>query len=175
MHSTVTFKVARALQNAGIACLRFNFRGVQASEGEHDGNGAEEGDVEAALDWLAGEHPGAPTWAAGFSFGSRTVFGLAKRETRIERLVLVGFPVSAYSLEGVDTLSQPTLMVWGSEDEFGTDVDLRRRYPALPSHLETARIEGADHFFMRFTKELEGTVHAWVRAALGLEQHEAPR
>ena len=175
MHSTVTFKLARALQNAGVACLRFNFRGVQGSEGEHDGDGAEEGDVQAAIDWLAAEHPGAPVWAGGFSFGSRTVFGLAQRAPTIERLALVGFPVSAYSLQGVDQLTQPTLFVWGSEDEFGTDRDLRAQYPSLPPHLETARVEGADHFFMRFTKELEQTVHAWARAALGLPATEDAR
>lgn len=176
MHSTVTFKTARALQNAGVACLRFNFRGVQQSEGEHDGRGAEEGDVEAAIGWLLERHPGVPVWAAGFSFGSRTVFGLARRDPRIERLVLVGFPVRAYSLEGVDRLTQPTLMVWGGDDEFGTDVDLRRQYPSLPAHIETMRIEGADHFFKGgATLALEAAVHGWARRALGLPSEELTR
>jgi alpha/beta superfamily hydrolase len=171
MHSTVTFKTARALQNAGIACLRFNFRGVQESEGVHDGQGAEEGDVEAAIGWLQERHPGLSVWAGGFSFGSRTVFGLAQRDPRLERLVLVGFPVRAYSLEGVDRLTQPTLMVWGGEDEFGTDRDLRDQYPALPDTIRLERVEGADHFFMGgATRELEARVHAWAAEQLGLPQ-----
>lgn len=171
MHSTVTFKIARALQDAGLACLRFNFRGVQGSDGEHDGRGAEEQDAAAALAWLAAKHPGVPQWAAGFSFGSRTVFGLARRSPAIERLVLVGFPLAAYELDGVDQLTQPTLMVWGSNDEFGSEADARRQYPDLPDRIETVSIEGADHFFMRFTKELEAAVHTWAARAVG---HPAP-
>jgi pimeloyl-ACP methyl ester carboxylesterase len=104
------------------------------------------------------------------------VFGLAKRDPRIERLVLVGFPLRAYSLEGVDRLTQPTLMVWGGDDEFGTDVDLRRQYPSLPAHIETARIEGADHFFKGgATLALEAAVHGWARRALGLPSEELTR
>ena len=167
MHSTVTFKTARALQNAGVACLRINFRGVQGSDGEYDGEGGEEDDAAAGLAWLAAKHPGVPQWAAGFSFGSRTVFGLAARTPSIERLVLVGFPLRAYELTGVDRLEQPTLMVWGAEDEFGALPDLRAQYPHLPAHIDTAEIPGAGHFFMRFTKELEERVHAWALSAVG--------
>ncbi|QDU69878.1 alpha/beta hydrolase [Engelhardtia mirabilis] len=162
MHSTVTFKIARALQNAGLACLRFNFRGVQGSAGEHDGKGAEEQDAAAALGWLSDKHSGVPRWAAGFSFGSRTVFGLARRDATIERLVLVGFPLVAYDLPGVDELSIPTLFVWGAGDEFGALQDLKAQYPHLPAQVEAEEIPGADHFFMRYTKELESCVHAWA-------------
>ena len=166
MHSTVAFRTARGLQAAGVACLRFNFRGVGESAGEHHGEGGEEGDALAALDWLAERHPGVPTWAAGFSFGSRTVFGLALREPRIERLVLVGFPLTAFPLDGVDRLEVPTLFVWGDTDEYGSLAELRRRYPDLPSSFTLHEIQDADHFFKRHTKELEQLVHDWASRAL---------
>jgi len=155
-----------ALQNAGLACLRINFRSVGESAGEFDGQGGEEHDAAAGLDWLAAKHPGAPRWAAGFSFGSRTVFGLARREPSIEGLALVGFPLRAYELSGVDQLTQPTFMVWGSDDELGALPDLRAQFPTLPANIETAQIEGAGHFFMRFTKELEESVHSWAQRTL---------
>lgn len=170
LHSTVTFKTARGLQEAGLACLRINFRGVGGSEGSFDGEGGEELDARAALDWLAERFPGAPLWAAGFSFGARTVFGLARRDATIERLVLVGLPVRVYPQEGVDRLEQPTLFISGSEDDFGTLGDLREQYPSLPEHLELREIEGADHFFRRFTKELEAVVRAFAERELGAER-----
>lgn len=167
MNSTVAFRTARGLESAGLAVLRINFRGVGASEGSYDGEGAEEGDALAALEWLAEQHPGAPWWAGGFSFGSRTVFGLAKREPRIERLVLVGFPMRMFELDRVDELRQPTFFIWGDQDEYGTRRDLLERYPVLPPHFTTHEIPGGDHFFKGHSKELEQRVHAWAEAQLG--------
>ncbi len=166
MNSTVAFRTARGLQAAGVACVRINFRGVGESEGRYHGEGGEEGDALAALEWLIERHPGKPVWAAGFSFGSRTVFGLALREPRIERLVLVGFPARAYPLEGVDRLDRPALFVWGAEDEYGTLRDLRAQYPELPGPFEFREIESADHFFKKYTKELEAIVHEYASNAL---------
>ena len=169
MHSTVTFKVARALQNAGIACLRFNFRGVGQSEGEHDGEGAEEGDARAALDWLTERFPQAPIWAAGFSFGSRTVFGLAQHDRSIERLLLIGFPARVYPLGGVDELRIPAYFLWGDQDDFGTLRDLREQYPALPESFEYEEVPGADHFFRPRTLVVEELVRAHAERVLGLD------
>lgn len=54
MRNNVVHRIARGFGDAGLAVLRFNFRSVGASEGEHDGQGAEDGDLSAALDfWLA--------------------------------------------------------------------------------------------------------------------------
>jgi alpha/beta superfamily hydrolase len=146
--------------------LRINVRGVGESAGVHDGNGAEEEDARAALNWLAERHPHVECWAAGFSFGSRTVFGLALKEPTIRRLLLVGFPARVYPLDGVDQLTIPTLFIWGDRDEFGTRVDLLQQYPNLPATHALQEIEGADHFFRRFTKELESQVREYAQAAL---------
>ena len=168
MHSTVTFRIARGLQRAGVACVRFNFRGVGESEGGHCGEGGEVDDLHAVLDWLRERFPGAPVWAGGFSFGSRTVFALAQRDASIERLFLIGFPVKVYPLEGVDELQTPALFVSGTEDEFGTLHDLLDQYPELPEHFELQAVEGADHFFRPRTMEVEERVHAYAVRALGL-------
>ncbi len=44
MHFKVVFRAAKALQQQGIACLRFNFRGVGRSEGVHDYGQGEQDD-----------------------------------------------------------------------------------------------------------------------------------
>jgi len=60
-----------ALPAAGVAALRFNFRGVGASEGSHGGGVAEQLDVAAAIDALTAALPaGTPIVLAGWSFGA---------------------------------------------------------------------------------------------------------
>jgi hypothetical protein len=167
--NTVVFRTARALRRAGGATLRFNFRGVGVSGGEHSGRagpGGEEDDAIAGLDLLARELPGVPLWGAGFSFGARTVAALAPREPRIARLVLVAPPVDVYESDAVARVVVPSLAVWGDRDGFGTLRSFRRRHPDASPLLTTVEIEGADHFFRGRTPLLEEAVLAYARRAL---------
>ena len=70
MHTKAVFQGAKGLARIGCAVLRFNFRGVGASEGEFDRGEGEKEDFRAALDYMEAHYPGVPLWAAGFSFGS---------------------------------------------------------------------------------------------------------
>jgi len=167
MRNTIVFRTARALRAAGFVTLRFNFRGVEESEGEHDGEGAEEQDAAAALDYLAQRYPGLPMWGAGFSFGSRTIAGLAAKDQRIERVVLVAFPVAAYDCSFILEVKQPGFLIFGSVDEFGTKAQLNRQFPELPERLEMEEIEGGDHFFRGRTPLMEEAVRAYAVRSLG--------
>src|SRR5205085_2853911 len=71
MHNKVVFRVAAGLVDAGLTTLRFNFRGVGSSTGEH--NEVEGGveDVRDALNYLLATYPSQDITLAGFSFGSR--------------------------------------------------------------------------------------------------------
>jgi alpha/beta superfamily hydrolase len=167
MDNNVVFRTARGLQHAGLAVLRFNFRGAGQSEGEHDGQGGEEGDVVAALDHLEREFPGVPLWAAGFSFGSRTVGSLARREARIQSVLLVALPSKAFDCTFVRELRQPTHILLAEHDEFGTPADFDARIGPLGNNFERDVIEGVDHFFRGKTPELERRVKAWAERSLG--------
>ena len=166
MDNNVVFRVARGLQHAGLAVLRFNFRSAGASEGVHDGNGAEEADVVAALDHLAAHFPGLPLWAAGFSFGSRTVGSLARREPRIARVLLIAPPARAYDCRFLREIAQPTLILQAEHDEFGTPQEFDERLGALGPNFERIVIPGVEHFFRGKTPELEATVRAFAERAL---------
>jgi alpha/beta superfamily hydrolase len=165
MDNTVVFRTARALRRAGLAVVRFNFRGVEGSEGEHHGEGDEERDLAAVLGWLEERHPGADLWAAGYSFGARTACGLASWSERVRRVVCVALPVLHFDCACVEELPQPALFVFAGEDEFGTLAAMRERFPVLPPHFELVEIPGTDHFFRRKTPALEEAVHTWARDA----------
>jgi uncharacterized protein len=166
MHNTVVFRVAKGLQSAGLAVLRFNFRGVENSEGVHHGEGDEEEDARAAIDFLMERYPRVPLWAGGFSFGSRTIAGLAPRESRIERVLFIALPVSVYECKPIADVKQPGLMLFAGNDDFGTSKALKEKFPHLGPHLEVDEIPGTDHFFRGKTPELEERVRTWAVRSL---------
>src|ERR1700761_4438008 len=67
MHNKVVYHAAKAFSAFGLPVLRFNFRGVGLSEGEHDGGRGEMDDVRVGLDWMDRTF-GLPLLFAGFSF-----------------------------------------------------------------------------------------------------------
>ncbi len=166
MDNNVVFRVARGLQSAGLAVLRFNFRSAGASEGLHDGKGAEEGDVVAALDHMEREFPALPLWAGGFSFGSRTVGSLARREPRIRRVALIAPPAKAYDCRFLREIRQPTLVLHAENDEFGTPADFDASVGPLPANFERITIPGVEHFFRGATPQLEATIKDWAERSL---------
>jgi len=165
LRNTIVVRTARALRSAGLATLRFNFRGVEGSAGSHDGS-AEVEDARAALDVLARELPELPLWGAGYSFGSRMVLELALRSA-VERVILIAPPVALYDMTGLARLRTPGLVVSGGSDEFGTGEDLTRQELDLPDTLRRIEIPGADHFFRGRTPLVEQAVLEYARAATG--------
>lgn len=166
MHNNVVFRLARGLQHAGLTVLRFNFRGVEASEGVHHGEGGEVEDARAALDWLAAAVPGVPLWGAGFSFGARTMAALAPREPRLQHLVLVALPAKAYDCRFVREVTVPGLVLMAGADPYGNASDLRERVGELPQVLEVDEIPDVDHFFRGATPQLEARIREHARATL---------
>lgn len=166
MKNNVVHRAGRGLQEAGLAVLRFNFRSVGRSAGEHDGQGAEDGDLVAALDWLEREFSSLPLWSAGFSFGARTTARVATRDPRIERVILIALPVLAYPCVFAADVEQPGLAVMAGDDDFGTLSALTERFPALAARLETVEIEGVGHFFEGKLHELRALVSDYARRTL---------
>lgn len=147
MHNKVVHRLARGLRNSGCVVLRFNYRGVNLSEGEYDHGAGEIDDAHTALTELVSRYPNVPVLGAGFSFGSRIVLHLARREQQIQRVMVVGFPTKYPNREYVYEVSQPRYFVQSTNDEFGPKPELQIFYDTLaqPKHIDW--IESTDHFF----------------------------
>ena len=100
MHNKVVYRIARGMRRAGAVALRFNYRGVNLSEGTYDNGVGEMEDARAALQFLRSRYPDLPFTLAGFSFGSRIILKLGCEVPGASRLVAVGFPAG-------DTASLP--------------------------------------------------------------------
>jgi alpha/beta superfamily hydrolase len=147
MHNKVVYRLARGLRKSGCVVLRFNYRGVNLSEGEFDHGIGETDDARAGLRELAARYPHLPLVAGGFSFGSRVALRLSSQETAIRRVIAVGFPTVIAEYEFVNAVHIPKFFVHSTRDEFGPRPDFEGFFETVPEPKHLTWIEAADHFF----------------------------
>jgi hypothetical protein len=163
MHFKVVFRAAKALQENGVAALRFNFRGVGRSEGVHDDGEGEQEDARAALKELERRFPRLPLVLGGFSFGAVIALRVAARDPRVHAVCALGFPLVRFGDAALLAApSQPRLFVQGEHDEFGAGAVLRPLVDALPGSREIVVVPGANHFFDGQLDLLQGAVADWA-------------
>jgi uncharacterized protein len=165
-HNKVIYQAAKSLDALGIPVLRFNFRGAGHSAGEHDRGRGEQGDVRAALDFLAGEFSGVPLLVAGFSFGSWVGLRVGCEDPRVSHLIGLGIPVNNSDFSFLNHCDKPKLFVHGSNDEHGALGKVRALVAALPGENHLVVVEDADHFFAGKLKQLDSAIHSWLSARI---------
>lgn len=146
MDNKVVQTLARAFVQCGWSALRFNFRGVGATEGVHDEGRGEAEDFLAVVRQCA---PEGPLALAGFSFGSfvmsQTLATLWPAR-QIEKLVFVGAAASRFQLAQVpQDLHERTLVIHGEHDDtvpLAAVMDWVR-----PQVLPVTVVPGGSHFF----------------------------
>lgn len=163
MDNKVVQTLARAFVASGWTSVRFNFRGVGASEGVHDEG---RGELEDMLNVVGQLAPEGPLAIAGFSFGAFVASGAVSRlwaERDVRQIVLVGtaaarnvvapLPVEAHERglvihgEADDTVALSAVMDW-----------------ARPQSLPVTVIPGGGHFFHGQLPLLKSLVVRHLRA-----------
>ena len=147
MHSKVVYRLARGLRKTGCVVLRFNYRGVNLSEGEYDEGRGETDDARVALRELEVRYPKLPMLAGGFSFGSRVALRLTSQEAVIRRVIAVGFPTVIGEKEFVQGVVVPKFFVHSTRDEFGPREQFEEFFETVPEPKQVQWIEATDHFF----------------------------
>ncbi len=164
MHNKVVYRAAAGLLEAGLVTLRFNFRGVGASSGEHDGGDGEKDDVRDALNYLTESYPNQPITLAGFSFGSRVGTEVALEDERIVRIISIGTAVDKYDFSYMKNCRKPILFVHGDEDEFGSIENLNSLVSLVAENADTKLVvfKNCGHFFDEHLNQLKDAIHDWV-------------
>jgi len=169
MHTKAVYRAAEALNNAGLVALRFNFRGVGASTGSHDGGHGERDDLRAALDWLEERYPTLPLVVGGFSFGSMVGLSVGVEDERVQGLLGIGLPVQMedYDFSFLLPSEKTTLVVQGEVDEFGSAVAVAEKLRGAGPNLTLVPVPGADHFFTGALDQLRSVISGYFGAGLG--------
>jgi hypothetical protein len=162
MENPVVVRVQEVCSALGLATLRFNFRGVGASGGVHAGGVGEQDDAVAALDTLAKAIGNGALAIAGYSFGSRIAALVGSRDRRIAGMALVAPPLAMSDFGFLQDRKIPTVAVVGSRDQYCPPESFASFVAERP-WIQTATIEGADHFFFGKLFPLGEAVAEWAR------------
>jgi alpha/beta superfamily hydrolase len=163
MRSMVTSALFEALPGSGVTTLRFNFRGVEASEGSYDGGNLERVDVEAAIGALAPSLPaGVPLVLVGWSFGAD--MALSVRAPRVNAWVGIAPPLRfVHDLAGLEDDTRPKLVLLAQHDEFRPAAEVEA-VAARWANTDVHVIGGASHFFVgRTDRVIEMTLEFFDR------------
>jgi alpha/beta superfamily hydrolase len=153
MRSIVISALFGALPDAGVTCLRFNFRGVERSQGAFAEGTGEREDVLAAIDELdATADPSVPMVLTGWSFGADVALSVAV--PRLAAWMAIASPLRfATRVEEAARDPRLKLLALAERDEVRAPEDVA----AVAAQWVNTRIEmipGASHFFVGSTDRL---------------------
>jgi len=164
MHNKVVHTLARTLVALGVACVRFNYRGVGKSEGQFDDGHGETDDCVAVANWIGARLPGVPLWLAGFSFGGGIALRASAR-TQPARLILIAPSVTLHGFGELAT-DLPTLVIQGDNDEVvptdAVQIWLKQKAPQAHFH----SLPGVGHFFHGALNRLRDVLVAELHAVV---------
>ena len=154
MHTKTVYQGAKGLARIGCAVLRFNFRGVGASDGTFDRGEGEKADFAAALDYMAAKYPGTPLWAAGFSFGSWVALTVGAEDPRVQLMLGIGPAIDRYDFAAFKQSEKQKILIHGEFDELIPLREVKKFYAQLREPKDLVVIDAADHLFNGKTMEL---------------------
>ena len=160
MDNNVVIAVSFALVDQGFATLRFNFRGVGNSDGEHTKGEQEYQEVLGAFDFMK-------AWKgvdsrrlglAGYSFGTGIILGSSDVQKKARCIALVSPNIRTLSDTPLKKAKTPTFIITGSRDSLVEAEDLQSNLDSFAQapHLEV--VDGADHFWGGMERQVAGPV-----------------
>ncbi|MGD9146139.1 MAG: alpha/beta fold hydrolase [Anaerolineae bacterium] len=169
MYNGVVVAIARELVARGVTALRFNFRGVGSSEGQHDHGRGELADVAGALYWLRAQ-PGVDperVSLAGYSFGAWLALMHSQTDPRLIAAAMVGLPSEYCDAGAMSAFARPKFFVTGEHDQIAPPGPLRDLVEHLPPPSTLRVVMGADHFWAGLEQKVGALVADFLSAPPG--------
>lgn len=146
MLNKVVHTLARAMTDLGVLAVRFNFRGVGASEGDYGGGTGESDDLECVAAYARQRWPDAELWLAGFSFGA-VIAARAAVKLAPAQLISIAPAVNILGQTLASTPDMPWLIVQGEADDVVAASDVLEWAEGLEPRPEVVVLPDAGHFF----------------------------
>ena len=165
MSNKVVYTLAAAALDAGLASLRFNFRGVGRSQGSYDHTHGETRDCVAAAQWLQAQQPQLELLLAGFSFGAYVSLK-ASAALKPKNLITVAPPFGRYFEDEQlpDHPACPWLVIHSRDDDTVPFAQTRQSLAQYDPEPEMHAFDGAGHFFQGRLADVRGAATAFLQS-----------
>ena len=168
MDHPLVMAICRTAHREGIASLRFNFRGVGASQGTFSNGQQEHKDLKSAFEILK-LLPGIDPFrlaVVGYSFGASVVLSGLTRCKAARSFVLIAPPVSSVKKSRISKDKRPKLFIAGERDSVVPSVALQSALDELRTPVQFTEIKDADHTLGEQLQEVADRVLAFLPETL---------
>jgi len=179
MNNRMTYTLFQVFQQRGFSTLRFNFRGVGRSQGEHGAGEGELSDAAAALDWLQSVNPNCSgVYVAGFSFGAWIAMQLLMRRPEIDSYIAVSPPTNQHDFNFLAPCPNDGLIIQGDADQQVSMDSTNRLIEKLleqrgPTGVDFRVVEGAGHFYQNELETVVKHVNDYLNFAMSSQEAAA--
>jgi uncharacterized protein len=165
MDNNVVNALCEALAADSMVALKFNFRGVEGSEGKFSVGEETQEDVRAAVSFLTtlNEIDTARIGLAGYSAGAAWGLAAVYQDARVKALAAISPPLGLFDISILKECRKSKLMISGSDDQHVYEEDLRKACLDLPEPKECEIIEDADHSWWGYETELAEKVAGFFK------------
>lgn len=165
MNNKVVTTMYRFARDSGMHVVRFNFRGVGQSTGEHDYAEGEVVDAMTVLQWIAEQTNARKLWLGGFSFGGYVTARVAEQvleashiwdvsDFEITKIALIAPSVEKNDSSDIQLPADKTFEIYGNADEVIDPKNMQAFAEQLG--IAVSVVDGAGHFFHGRLSELKG-------------------
>lgn len=149
MDNNVVLAVSAALVDEGFATLRFNFRGVGNSQGEHAKGELEHQEALGGMEFL-GNWPGVDgnnLGLAGYSFGTGIILGNQGLQGKAKVYALISPSIARLEESPLRSNPRPKFVISGDQDRLIQAPGLEPVLESFAKPFTCEFVPGADHFW----------------------------
>ncbi|MFX1567303.1 MAG: alpha/beta hydrolase [Promethearchaeota archaeon] len=156
MHNNVVSGVYNKLIKNDIPCLRFNFRGVGKSTGNHSDGIGELNDVKVCVDFLIDEKNHERIIICGYSYGAAIGCSAINHTDNIIGYIAISFPFDFVGpkYRALSQSNKPKLFIQGDQDTIASYERFQNNYNFYNVPKKKEIINGADHFYWNYEEQV---------------------
>ncbi|MFX0134256.1 MAG: alpha/beta hydrolase [Candidatus Hodarchaeota archaeon] len=160
MYNNVVSGVFNKLIKNDISCLRFNFRGVGRSTGNHSVGTKELSDVHTCIDFLINDKKCERIIICGYSYGAAIGCSAINHSNRIIGYISISFPWDFMDSKyrELSQSNKPKLFIQGNQDTIALYERFEENFNYYLNPKVSKIIDGADHFYWGYEEQVSNEV-----------------